>query len=69
MNFCSAMWYQWEDEREEFGVQLAKDIAVGAIVSFMVFPINIVIVFLFKKSKVKVEFIKNLQIFIETNWI
>ena len=48
------MWYQGVDRSEEFGINLAKDIAVGAIVSLMVFPINLIIVFLFKKSKCKV---------------
>jgi len=50
------MWYQGVDvdSREEFGVNLAQDIAVGAIVSLMVFPANLFIVFLFKKSKSKV---------------
>ena len=53
----SAMWYQGVevDGREEFGVNLAQDIAVGAIVSLMVFPASLLIVFLFKKSKCKVK--------------
>ena len=56
LNYFSAVWYQGvNDEREEFGVNLAQDIAVGAIVSLMVFPANLIIVFLFKKSKSKVR--------------
>lgn len=59
--FHSAFWYQGYDEDGEvsseenvIGLLRWKDIAVGAIVSLMVFPLSLVIVCVFKKSESKV---------------
>nr|XP_039248314.1 polycystin-1-like [Styela clava] len=61
----SAFWYQgWDADGDVIpqdtivGILRWKDIAVGAIVSLMVFPLSLIIVCVFKKSKSKVAPVK-----------
>lgn len=52
----SSLWYQdFDEDGDVIGIFRWKDIAVGAIISVLVFPLNIIIVLLFKKSKVEVR--------------
>ncbi|CAK8694950.1 polycystin-1-like [Clavelina lepadiformis] len=54
----SMMWYQNYEDDEQIGHIRWRDFAVGAIVSIMVFPVNLILVLLFKKSKCKVPAMK-----------
>ena len=56
------MWYQNYEDDEQIGHIRWRDFAVGAIVSIMVFPVNLILVLLFKKSKCKVHFSVNILV-------
>lgn len=63
------MWYQGYDPNGDVepqdnivGLIRWQDIAVGAIVSLMVFPASLLLVCLFKKSKSRVSVISDLDV-------